>query len=304
MIVLSLCLYQINIYVIIILTIMFNQTLKRHNNLNPSSIKSFLFKNQQIGWRRFYSVKYPPPPSYYERKPRRLGKYGLIMFVLGASITYNYPLYSLGEKLIELPDDSDITAKEKYINDLELKLQNLPIVKKYRNDADFEEYRGWNHLDTTPSGLSNFHGTLSTPGGIAIPPISFHSQETGDDIVILHLGRRLSGYPFIVHGGILGMVVDEVFKTNLTKEFPNLSIDNIHTKSLELNYKFPTFVNQFIVIRSSLTKVDQVNNLYDVKSDVSTLGGMLLIVSNAKLSSDINPATNGTNKEAKSGWFW
>lgn len=261
----------------------------------------------QLISKRFNSVKYPPPPSHYERKPRRFWRFGLILFVLGATVSYKYPLYTIGESLIPLPDDSNIDAKRKYAADLEQRLQSLPLVKHYKDDQDYTEYRGWNHLDTTPSGLSNFHGTLLTPGGIAIPPISFHCQKTGDDVVILHVGRRLAGYPFIVHGGILGMIVDEVFKTNLIKEFPNLSFDTVHTKSLELNYSFPTFVNQFIVIRSSLTKVDTIENVYNVKSDVSTVGGMLLISANATLSSDVapkSPEDTISKQESKHGFFW
>lgn len=261
----------------------------------------------QLVSKRFNSVKYPPPPSHYERKPRRNWRFGLIMFALGAATSYNYPLYTIGESLIPLPDDSDAGAKRKYSSDLEQKLQALPLVKQYKDDPEYTEYRGWNHLDTTPSGLSNFHGTLLTPGGIAIPPISFHCQKTGDDVVILHVGRRLAGYPFIVHGGMLGMIVDEVFKTNLIKEFLNLSFDTVHTKSLELNYSFPTFVNQFIVIRSSLKKANTVDNVYNVKSDVSTVGGMLLISANATLSSDIVPNTpeaSPIKKEGTHGYFW
>lgn len=258
----------------------------------------------QLTFKRFNSVKYPPPLSYYESKPRRNWRFGLIAFIAGAAISYNYPLYTIGDNLIKLPDDNDIEGKKRYTDELEAKLKSLPLVKHYQNDKDYIEYRGWNHLDTTPSGLSSFHGTLLTPGGIAIPPISFHCQKTGDDVVILHVGRRLSGYPFIVHGGILGMLVDEIFKSNLIKEFPNLSFDSVHTKSLDLNYSFPTFVNQFIVIRSNMSKINTNENLYQVKSDVSTLGGMLLISANATLSSDISPKLPETIASEKRGWFW
>lgn len=259
----------------------------------------------QLAPKRFNSVKYPPPLSHYERKPRRW-RFKLLAFIVGASIAYNYPLYTIGESLISLPDDSDIEAKRKYTLDLESKLESLPLLKHYRENQDYKEYRGWNHLDTTPSGLSEFHGSLLTPGGIAVPPISFHCQKTGDDVVILHVGRRLAGYPFIVHGGILGMIVEEVFKSNLIKEFQNLNFNNVHTKSLQLNYKFPTFVNQFLVIRSSMSKVNTAENLYNVKSDVSTLDGTLLILAEATLSSDVTPklSENDTTNPKKTGWFW
>lgn len=106
---------------------------------------------------------------------------------------------------------------------------------------------------------------------------------------------------------MLGMIVDEVFKTNLIREFPNLTFDTVHTKSLELNYSFPTFVNQFLVIRSSSNKNRTADNVYSVKSDVSTMGGMLLITANATLSSDIVPKASTSapsQKEGKHGYFW
>lgn len=276
-------------------------------SLNRTKFVKPKFVNQLTN-KRFNSVKYPPPLSHYETKPRRHWRYGLFAFIIGAIVSYNYPLYTIGDKLIALPDESDIEGKKKYIEDLEAKLQSLPLVKHYQEDKDYKQYRGWNHLDSTPSGLSEFHGTLLTPGGIAVEPISFHCQKTGDDVVILHVGRRLAGYPFIVHGGILGMIVDEVFKSNLIKEFPNLSFDTVHTKNLQLNYSFPTFVNQFIVIRSSISKENSLENLYQVKSDVSTLGGMLLISANATLSSDIKPKlpenVPNSSHTGKRGWFW
>lgn len=251
------------------------------------------------------NVKYPPPLAHYEslKKPRKYTfKIGLLCFLMGATITYNYPLYTLGEKLIELPDDNDLEAKASYVEGLEKKLQSLDIVTKYRNDGRFKEFRGWNHLDSGNASLSSFHGTLTTPGGVAIKPISFHSDETGEDVVIVHLGRRLAGYPFIVHGGILGMVMDEIFKSNLIKEFPALNFDTVHTKNLKLNYKFPTFVNQFIVIKSSLAKINDVENVYSVQSDVSTLDNMLLIQAEASLVSDVSPTVSQSKSKTKGWW--
>lgn len=263
------------------------------------------------------TVKYPPPYAHYEPKksPKRTFKLGVILFVLGATITYNYPLYTLGETLIKIPDEKDEAGTKQYIDNLESSLQSLPLVAKYRSNPDYVESRGWDNLDNTTLGLSNFHGSLAKPGGIAIPPINFHNDETGDDMVILHVGIRLSGYPFIVHGGILGTVVDEVFKSNIRKEF-NIDINKIHTTSLQLNYSFPTFVNQFIVIRSSVSKINSSDNVYNVESDVSTMGNMLLMKASSTLKSDTPPAKqpklgliqdSNDHKELptkKKGWFW
>lgn len=252
--------------------------------------------------RRLYStIKYPPPPSHYETKPAKKywKKISFLAFVSGAIITYNYPIYTIVEKSIPLPKDEEETTK--YNENLESKLNNLPLVNHYRNDKSFIESRGWHHLETATAGLEGFHGTLLTPGGIAIPPLAFHS-ENGDDIVFVHVGRRLSGYPFIVHGGILGSIIDETQKANIIKEFPYLTPDTIHTKSLNVKYKFPTFVNQFIVIRSSVNKSDPNSKTYTTKADISTIGGTLLMEATSTLSAE-DPLSFESSQSSSSKWL-
>lgn len=257
----------------------------------------------------YSSVKFPPPYAHYHRKRRSYFKPALLFFIAGAALSYNYSLYELGERRFPLPLTSDSKSISQFNERLESRLQALPIVKELRTDPNFVEYRDWNHLDSSPTGLSNFHGTLRTPGGISIPPLSFHCQETGDDIVIVHVGRRISGYPFLVHGGMLGMLVDEIFKSNLIKEFPNLTFDNVHTKSLDLKFKSPTFVNQFLIIKSNSAKLDTVNNDYIVNSHISTTDGKVLVQASAVLSTDTNSLTSSVptrplEKKTNTGWFW
>ncbi|TID14973.1 hypothetical protein CANINC_004644 [Pichia inconspicua] len=242
-------------------------------------------------------VKYPPPPAHYDQptsnsKPSHTFRISLTLFIIGATISYNYPLYNLAESFFPLPNDDPISI-EKYNEKLQSQLNALPIVSELANDSNFTSHRGWNHLDLSATGLPSFHGTLKAPGGIAIPPLAFHNSKTNQDLVIVHLGRRLSGFPFIVHGGISGMVIEEIFKAALQRDHPNLHYNNIHTKSIQLNYKSPVFVNQFVIISSNQSKID--DSHYTLSGEMKSLDGKTLLKATATLSTD---------SPSKSNWLW
>lgn len=252
---------------------------------------------------RAVHVKYPPPPSHYDTTPQQnihSRSYTLricaSLFILGALISYNYPLYTIGEKLHPLPStDSDLNH---YTAHLESTLSAIPLVANLSKDKNYTLSRGWNHLDLTGAGLPTFHGTLRTPGGIAIPPIAFHNTSSSHDLAIVHLGRRLSGFPFIVHGGITGMVTEETFKAAIQRHYPHLHYNDIHTKSLSLNYKSPVFVNQFVILDSSITQID--DNSYSLNGEMKSLDGKVLLKATATLSTE---SFNNTHKSS-SYWPW
>lgn len=222
-----------------------------------------------------------------------------LSFIAGSIISYNYSIFELSEMYQNVPNVEDTAASALYTMNLEKKLQKLPIVEQLKSDPNYTHFRSWDQLKESTAGMSAFQGTISVPGGIALPPFHFHSQETGDDIVILHVGKRLSGYPMIVHGGMLGMLTDEVFKRNVNSEFA-IPVNEIHTTNLKINYVFPCFVNQFIVIKSNAKRNE--DGLFEVMGDISTIDGRLLLKGASKFKSDINPVGGGP--EAKGGWFW
>lgn len=276
-----------------------------------------LILQQQIALHsRRYSTKYPPPYAYYEkRKPRAFRRFLWLSFLAGATLSYTHSIHELAELYSALPSEDNPQAIAEYINNLENELNALPLVKKLKSETltgdkhsdpalrdthpSFTVTRTWDQVDTTPTGLSSFHGAIAHPGGIAIAPINFHNQETGDDITIIHVGKRLSGYPMIVHGGMLGTILDEVFKKNVGREF-NLPIENIHTTKLDIKYRFPCFVNQFVVVRSN-AKVDDDGN-FIVTGNLQTIDNRLLIKSEAIFKSNTNPSNGGPN--FKKGWIW
>jgi len=214
--------------------------------------------------RHFNTIKYPPPPSYFEHKankgkrPRRKFRKYMLFFVVGAVISYNYSIHELVEMLLDTLPDNKLEAKA-YEEKLESRLQDLKVVKKLSKDERFVQTRSWESFNTISKlPIEEYHSkknpiiheSLTEPGGIAIAPLVFNDAENRESHVIIHLGKRLAGYPLIVHGGVLGLMVDEVFKKSCAAEFGVLDVNKLHTEKSVLNYRSPTFVNTFALFET------------------------------------------------------
>ena len=100
--------------------------------------------------------------------------------------------------------------------------------------------------------------TLRGSDGIAITPLVFSKTDkgaadlggrVGDGFAIVHLGRNLSGFEGVVHGGMLATVFDEALARSAMYALPN----NIGvTARLDINYRRPVRVDQFVVIESQI----------------------------------------------------
>ncbi|EDO15700.1 hypothetical protein Kpol_1000p12 [Vanderwaltozyma polyspora DSM 70294] len=148
----------------------------------------------------------------------------------------------------KLPRSSE--EVQKYEADLTNRLHRLPIVQQLSNSGYSEVF---------PIGRDSKVGdnklidkTLATPGGIAIPPKFYYNPETKETIGIYHLGMKLTGYPFIVHGGMLATVMEDQMRESV-KFIKNKEGEKI--KDLTVSYKLPTLANQFVVVRT--TKVEE-----------------------------------------------
>ncbi|QPG73600.1 hypothetical protein FOA43_000912 [Brettanomyces nanus] len=177
--------------------------------------------------------------------------------MLGALVSYNYSTYELVQKwMYPLP----ITDQEKqvYRDKLESKLQNLKTVRKLSKNPNLIQTRSWESFNTisklpledTDQSASAIRQSLTAPGGMGISPLIFYDPENHKSYVIVHLGRRLSGYPLIVHGGILGLLVDEIFKKSCGAQLNVLDMNRLHTEKSVLNYKSPTFVDTFVLFET------------------------------------------------------
>lgn len=147
-------------------------------------------------------------------------------------------------KYDKLPQESP--EVNNYKLGLTQRCENLPVVKQLKKAGFTEVFpnRHQNDLLVTNS--------LSTPGGIAITPKFYYNPVTRETVGIYHLGMKLTGYPFIVHGGILATVMEDLMQeaVKILRSKPGEK-----AKELTLSYKMPTFANQFVTVRT--TKVEE-----------------------------------------------
>ncbi|KAL2709823.1 hypothetical protein KLU848_1573 [Kluyveromyces marxianus] len=146
----------------------------------------------------------------------------------------------------KLPD-TDVKVVE-YRDELNQRCDRLPIVKQLLAKGYVAVYKNASGK-SGESGLESntlIDKTLSVPGAISIPPRIYYNPTTKDTVSIYHLGMKLTGYPFLVHGGILATVLEDTMRDSV-KLVTGKQAEI--TKALKLSYSFPTLANQFVVVR-------------------------------------------------------
>ncbi|CCH61549.1 hypothetical protein TBLA_0E05000 [Henningerozyma blattae CBS 6284] len=149
----------------------------------------------------------------------------------------------------KLPVDSDQVRN--YKSSLEYRAEKLSIINQLKTE-DYLEI-----IPTSSKSVGLIDDALSSPGAIAIPPKFYYNPKTKNIVGVYHLGMKLTGYPFIVHGGILATIMEDLMRqgVQLVKSSETDSSTIEKTKKLQINYKFPTFANQFVIVRT--TKVEE-----------------------------------------------
>ncbi|AHY75738.1 AQG_2a_G0016630.mRNA.1.CDS.1 [Saccharomyces cerevisiae] len=174
-----------------------------------------------------------------------------------------------------LPKNADEVVK--YHADLNRRLNGLPIVKQLEN-AGFVQVIANEEENLLVSRA------LNTPGGVAIPPRVYYNPSRRETVGLYHLGMKLTGYPFLIHGGILATVIEDLMKEAIRLEKGTKNI-NQETKNLSISYKFPTLANQFVVVRT--TDLQQYGNKTKLKAELmDQSGNRTLVKANATFSSE------------------
>ena len=95
-------------------------------------------------------------------------------------------------------------------------------------------------------------GTLLGPGKIPVPPLAF-TKEGEEIVVLLYLGTELCGHVGMVHGGMLGTLVDEGLARACFAALPNkIGV----TANLNINYRSPTKAGSYVVLKAKTQKVE------------------------------------------------
>ncbi|BGP43018.1 hypothetical protein JCM10449v2_007033 [Rhodotorula kratochvilovae] len=105
---------------------------------------------------------------------------------------------------------------------------------------------------STPPGPHSLSGyALRGPGKFAVPPLVFTTTDKKESVLVVHVGGGLCGHEGVVHGGLLATVMDEAMGRTALLNLPtNIGV----TATLTMKYKKPTFANQYLVIRTTLTE--------------------------------------------------
>lgn len=248
------------------------------------------------------SSKRPVPPRFgiVPRKPGFVNwKVTAAFFTAGATLAYSEYIFEKYAEFTEVNNDPVEAIK------LEFKLSTLPLYEKLNHPVtgqDWAKLRSWENLDrnildsTTQNvvvrtqkqyetPLLTTH-TLSAPGGIAVQPVIFHNTVTDETVTFVHMGYKLCGYPFIVHGGILATLLNETFKRNASLSHSTSSVlkTDYKVENISISYRAPSLANQFFVVKTKQERADGTDpDLYYLKSTVESESGKVLVEATAAL---------------------
>jgi hypothetical protein len=162
-------------------------------------------------------------------------------------------------------------AARAYADRIESKLQHLQIVNKLKNDQRYTSFRPWDlyHPDHRHKYFTS--GALFAPGAITVPPLVFTSEQDKSSITIVHCGLFLAGFPFLVHGGILGTILDEAINRTAALSLGQYPQGKAN---LNLSYRRPTVVNQFLIVKTETVEDD---GQAKVSGTIETVSGKTLV---------------------------
>lgn len=263
--------------------------------------RSLRFKhNDLISQSRGYVTRseFDSPFQYIPRRKRRFISWRLACFGfgIGALLAYNETLFNLYQSYTSI-DQKDHSLPLKLIYEL----KHLPLYEKLahpKND-EWELIQTWEGFDKNvlnsqeSSDESTYSskdpltdGVLARPGGILIKPVVFHNKRNNQNITFVHTGYKLCGYPFLVHGGVIATLLNESFKRNasLSSETGSKYKEDYKVENLEITYKYPTFANQFLIIKTQQKPdIFADSNTIVLEAVIESQKGDTLVKSEAKL---------------------
>ncbi|KAI8582911.1 hypothetical protein K450DRAFT_225416 [Umbelopsis ramanniana AG] len=155
---------------------------------------------------------------------------------------------------VEILDQTEAPESDEDHNArLEREMVALPIVNKLRDDPNITEVVAYGHLPPSAYQHSLTASTLRGRGKIAIRPLKFFNKEKTECYMICHLGRSLCGHDGIIHGGMLGTLLDEHLAYVTVPSLPN---HTGFTARLEVNYRAPVKADQWVIVGGKLDYVD------------------------------------------------
>ncbi|SGZ39819.1 uncharacterized protein HGUI_02019 [Hanseniaspora guilliermondii] len=247
------------------------------NIFNKRSLQQSIFKKQPFSTRSLLNeIKYKKGPEIitgkkveYDDNKRRLKQ---LLTLLGFSfIGYSIAAQFSIMDMITIYTNKDITLRDtdiiEYRRRLMDKLEKLPILKRYLEGGYL------------PIINSDEYKLIQSLGGIDIPPKTLFQPKTKTLVDIVHVGVKLQGYPFILHGGMSSDIMSQFMVKCLKFEnYEGTTKDTEYLlRNLKVEYKAPVFVNRFIVLK--LVDVERVGTKWaKCNVEVYSENGMNLLL--------------------------
>jgi acyl-coenzyme A thioesterase PaaI-like protein len=219
------------------------------------------FSTTPIRNRDMYEMYSPPPPpkprSWPLRFIRKRGVRTLVFLALGF-FSFNY----LFDPWKFEPGGFRYNMQK---SGIERMARRLPDIKALTADPAWTSWDAYESL--TPEHRARHMlagGEMSKTSGVGAYQRVFYKAETNEVVVVVKIGRSTTGWPLVVHGGLLATLVDETcgraaFKawsssskpvsTEHDGEGENTAVTGF-TARLKINYKQKTLPGSFYVVRA------------------------------------------------------
>ncbi|PWN98681.1 Thioesterase/thiol ester dehydrase-isomerase, partial [Tilletiopsis washingtonensis] len=229
-----------------------------------------------------------PPPRQQRGglvRALALGLFGASAYALGSIyppslVSLLYPQPAPPRLAADSPEGKAHTQR------IEKELLALPEVAQLRSLATshYLASRPYARFPPQKAMHSLTAGALRGPGLFAVPPLVLSltphgaaatGGSEGDAAAFLHLGRSMCGHDGLIHGGLLGTVMDETLARTAFYALPSrVGV----TARLELDYRAPVKADQFVVVRTR--RIEAKGRKAIVEGTMETLDGKVLV--NAK----------------------
>lgn len=203
----------------------------------------------------------------------------------GATLAFSEALFKQYVRVTEPEGNSILPVKIQY------KIKSHPLYQRLANiDTD-----NWQMIDSVNYPVGHFRTPdslltqfIAKPGGIMMNPKVFFGQDVKQTMSFVHLGYKMCGYPFLVHGGIIATLLNDFSKVGayLLSSCTGDSNRRFKVKSLNIFYRYPTYANQVLAIKTFATESEHIRTPEKwIKSTILSEEGKILVECDAQLCS-------------------
>ncbi|GKT42414.1 uncharacterized protein ColSpa_02595 [Colletotrichum spaethianum] len=226
-----------------------NAALSNLSHLTPAQITALLSTSPPSGG---------PTPSRRSTLVRR-ALWALFFFALGYKLTADQiSELRLATPFIhppvEIKDPEEIPlyrvqATFAAIEQYPILQSMFPTVNEAGTSSLPSDWENWEpYRDFPPETLSKHlcGGTLNNPNALGLVHMVFRHQYTGELILAIMFGQGTSGWPSVVHGGMLSTIMDEAMGRLAALNFPaNTAV----TAKLSVDFKVPVTPGLLYIVR-------------------------------------------------------